>query len=86
MITGYADDVHLLDKNINIIKKSTKPSKEVGQVVNADRLSICLWLINRMAENNLMIINTSLKNVAIIKYLGMMLTNKFAFMKKLRYR
>jgi hypothetical protein len=40
----YADDVNLLEDNINIIKKNTETaiaaSKEVGQEVNTER-TIC---------------------------------------------
>jgi hypothetical protein len=48
----YADDVNLLDDNIDTVKKNTRTlidaSKEVGLEVNADNTKYMLCLITRM--------------------------------------
>jgi hypothetical protein len=50
----YADDVHLLSENINIIKKNTEvvldACKEVGLEVNAENAKYCLCLVTRRKE------------------------------------
>jgi hypothetical protein len=48
----YADDVNLLGDNIDTIKKNSQTlidaSKKVGLEVNAEKLSTCCCLVNKM--------------------------------------
>jgi len=57
----YADDVNLLDKNINIIKKNKATlldtSKEVSLEVNAEKTKHMFMFVNRMQDK--IIINYS---------------------------
>jgi hypothetical protein len=84
--------VNLLNKNINIIKKSTEAlldaNKEVGLEVNAEETE-CMFMSYHQTtgKNNFMRIkesNKSFENVAKLKYLVMMVANQITFMGKLR--
>jgi nitrous oxide reductase len=51
-LLAHADDVNLLGNNIDTIEKNTETlidaSKEVGIEINAEKLSICCYLVTRM--------------------------------------
>jgi hypothetical protein len=72
----YADDVNLLDENINIIKKNTKTlldtSKEVGAEVNAEKTKYMFMSRHQTAGqiHYIMVANTFFGNVAEFKYFG----------------
>jgi hypothetical protein len=80
----YADNVNLLEDDIDTIKKSTvtsiDASKAVGLGVNAKKLSISIYccLITRMQKknHNVKTANRSCENVAHFKYLGTTVTNQ----------
>jgi hypothetical protein len=48
----YADDVNILDDNIDTIKKNTQTlidaSKEIGLEVNTEKTNICSCLVTKM--------------------------------------
>jgi hypothetical protein len=77
----YADDVNLLDDNIDTIKKNTETlidaSKEIGLEVNAEKTKYMLLSRHQNAGQNhdIKIVNKCFENVAQLRYLGMTITN-----------
>jgi hypothetical protein len=76
-----ADDVNLLEDNINTIKIHAQAvrfsSIEVGLEVNREILNVCRCLITRMQENyNLLTGNILIENMPKLKYFGMKVTNQ----------
>jgi hypothetical protein len=88
----YADDVNLLGDNIDTIKKNTKTlidaSKEVGLEVEEEKTKYMLPSCHQKARQNhdIKIVNTSFKNVAQFKYLGMTLTNQNLIQEEIKRR
>jgi hypothetical protein len=76
-----ADDVNLLEDNINTIKKNTEAiidaSKEVGLEVNTEKTKYMLLSRHHNAgqNHNIKISNRSFKNVANFRHLGTTKTN-----------
>jgi hypothetical protein len=72
----YADDVNLLDDNIDTIKRNTQTlidaSKEVGLEVNKEKTKYTLLSRHQNAEENhdIKTASRSFENVAQFKYLG----------------
>jgi hypothetical protein len=81
-----------LGRHINIIQKNTNTkavlsaSKKVGGGVETEEIKYMFMSHNQTTGQNHYIkkANKSFQNVAKFKYLGIMVTNKIAFIKKLR--
>jgi hypothetical protein len=77
----YADDVNLLDDNIDTVNKSTETLidaiKEVGLEVNADKMKYMLLSHqqNEGQNRNIKICDRSFENMAHLKYLETTITN-----------
>jgi hypothetical protein len=88
----YADDVNLLDGNIDTIKKNTETlidvNKEVGLKVNAEKSKYILLTRYQHAgrNNDITTGNTCLENVTQFKYLGTTVTNQNSVQKKIKKR
>jgi hypothetical protein len=72
----YADDVNLLGKNINIIKKNVEApldaSKEIGLEVSSEKTKYMFMSHHQTAgqSNYIRVANKSFEKVAMFKYLG----------------
>jgi hypothetical protein len=80
-LLAYADDVNLLEDNIDTIEKNTETlidaSKEVGLEINVEKTKYMLLSCHQNAGQNwdMKITNRSFENVSQFKYLGMTVTN-----------
>jgi hypothetical protein len=78
----YADDVNLLDNNINTIKEKTgtllEVSKDAGLEINAEKSKYMIMSHHPTSgqNQNIRIANDSFENVAKFKNLRMRLTNQ----------
>jgi hypothetical protein len=78
---AYADDVHLLGDNIDIVNKNTEilidARKEVGLEVNVEKTKYMLVSRDQNAGQNrkIKIGNSSFENVSNFKHLGTTVTN-----------
>jgi hypothetical protein len=78
----YADDMNLLEHNIDIISKNTEmltdASKEVGSEVNTEKTKYMLLSCpqNPRQNHDIKIGNRYFENVAQFKYLGTIVTNQ----------
>jgi hypothetical protein len=88
----YADDVNLLEENIDTIKKNsetlTDPSKEVGLKVNAKESKYMLLSHHQNAgqNHNIKTGNGYFENVAQFKYFRTTVTNQNMIQKKIKRR
>jgi hypothetical protein len=86
----YADDINLLGDNVGTIKKNTETliniSKEVGLEVNTEKTKYMLLSLRQNAGRNHVknIVIRCFENVALLKYLGITVTNQNLFRRKLR--
>ena len=88
----YADDVNMLGKNLQIIRKNTeffiKASKDIGLQVNSDKTK---YMITSRQQNivqnqNIVIENLSFEKVEKFKYLGVTVTNINDICKEIKCR
>jgi hypothetical protein len=88
----YADDVNILGKSINAIKKSTEAlvvaSKEIGLEVNVEKSKYMVMSRNQNAGQNhkIKIDNKSFERVEQFKYLGTNLTNRNSIQEEIKSR
>jgi hypothetical protein len=83
-LLAYADDVNLLEDNLDTTKKKTETfidaSKEVGREIDVENTKYKLLFCHQNAacqNHDIKVANRSFENVAQLKYLGM--TNKSKF-------
>jgi hypothetical protein len=81
-LLAYADDVNLLEYNIDTVNKNTKTlidaNKEVGREVNIEKTKYILVSHYQNGDKNrdIKIANRSLENVSQFKHLGITVTIK----------
>jgi hypothetical protein len=86
-LSAYADDVNVVEENIDIIQRNTKAlldaGKEFGLEVNPEKtlVSRCSKAGQRQSIKRA---NRSFEDVAKFKYLRTTLTDQLVFMKRLR--
>jgi hypothetical protein len=79
-LLACADNVNLLEDNIDTIKKNTGTLIEVGLEVNVEKTKYTYMLLSRHQNvdqnRDIKIANRSFENVSQFKYLGMTITNQ----------
>jgi hypothetical protein len=89
-LLDYADDMNLLENNINTIKKNTQTlidaRKEVGLKINAKKTKRILLSCHQNVgqSHDIKIANRSFGNVAQLKYFGTTVTNQNLIREELR--
>jgi predicted ABC-class ATPase len=91
-LLAYADDVNLLEDNIDTIKKNTETlidaSEEVGLEINVDKTKYMVFSRHQNVGQNrdIKITNRSFEDVPQFKYLGMTLTNQNLIQEEIKRR
>jgi hypothetical protein len=91
-LLAYADDVNLLEDNIDTIKKNmetlTDVSKEVGLEISVEKTKCMLLSRHQNVGRNLDIkmANRSFENVSQFKYLGTTVTNRNLIEEEIKKR
>jgi alpha-N-acetylglucosamine transferase len=91
-ILVYADDIIILDGNINTIKKIKKvllyPSTEAGLEVNTEKTKYKFISPQRSSgqNHNLIVANKSFENVAKFKYMRTKVTIPYCIHEEIRNR
>jgi hypothetical protein len=86
---AYADDVNLLEDNINKNTETvTDASKEVGLEINVEKTKYMLLSRNKNVDQNrdIKIANRSFENVSQLKYFGTTVTNQNLIQKEIKRR
>jgi hypothetical protein len=88
-ILVYADDVNILEENLDTIQKNTEAlldtSKELGLEVNSEKTKNMLMSRKKVGQkHSIKIANSSFKGVAKFKYLGTTLTDQNCMENRLR--
>jgi hypothetical protein len=87
-LLAYADDVNLLEDNIDTVKRNTgtliDASEEVGLEENIEKTKYMLVSCDQNADHNwdIKIGNRSFENVSYFKYLGMAVTNQNLILRR----
>jgi hypothetical protein len=87
---AYADDVNLLEDNINTINRNTETliggSKEVGLEVNVEETRYMLVSRDQNAGHNqdIKIASTSTENMSQFRYLGMTVINQYFVQEEIK--
>jgi hypothetical protein len=91
-LQAYADDVNLLEDNIDTIKQNTETligaSKEVGLEINVEKTKYMLLSHQQNVGQNqdIKIANRSFENVSQFRYLGTTVTNQSLIQKEIKRR
>jgi hypothetical protein len=91
-LLAYADDVNILEDNIDAIKKNTETlidaSKEVGLEINVEKTKHMLLSRHQNVDQNrdIKMANRSFENVSQLKYLGVTATNQNLIQEEIKRR
>jgi hypothetical protein len=90
-LLAYADDINILEKNIDTIQKNTEAlldaGKEVGLEVNSEKTKYMLMSLKKAGKKHgIKIVNRSFEDVAKIKLLETTLTDQNCMQEEIKSR